>query len=81
MAGMDHGGYWYGYLAARHDTCLGIALICIGAALLSSFTGKTLVRFQGIVSRAQDPKGFWQAVVGIYVIGAIFLGLFLFGPS
>ena len=78
---MDHDSYWYRYLAARHDTSIGIALIFIGAALLSSLTGKTLVRFQGIVSRAKDPKGFWQAVISLYVIGAIFLSLFVFGPS
>jgi hypothetical protein len=78
---MNHDGYWYGYLAARHDTFLGIALICLGAALLSSLTGKTLVRFQGVISCAQDPKGFWRAVVGIYVTAAIFPGLFMFGPS
>ena len=81
MAGMDHDSYWYQYFAARHDVELYIGLFSIGFALISTITGKTLVKYQGIVSRAEDPKGFWLNIVVVGAMGAICLGLFLFGPS
>jgi hypothetical protein len=81
MASMDHDSYWYQYFAARHNVELYIGLGSIGFALISLVTGKTLVKYQGIVSRAEDPKRFWQNVVVVCAMGAIFLGLFLFGPS
>jgi hypothetical protein len=81
MAWMDHDSYWYQYFAARRDVELYIGLFSIGFSLISTITGKTLVKYQGIVSRTEDPKEFWQTVILVYAMGAIFLGLFLFGPS
>ena len=81
MVGVDHASYLYRYFAARHDIELYIGLGSIGFALVSMITGKTLVKYQGIVSRAEDPKGFWQNVAVVGAMGAIFLGLFLFGPG
>jgi hypothetical protein len=78
---MDHDSYWYQYFAARRDVELYLGLGSIAFALISTATGKTLVKFQGIVSRVEDPKGFWWNVAVIGAMGAIFLGLFFFGPS
>jgi hypothetical protein len=80
MADMDQDGYWYRYLAARHDTFLYLGLFCLGAALISALTGKTIVKFRGIVSRDKEPKDFWQNVVVILGMGVALIGLFIFGP-
>jgi hypothetical protein len=81
MAAMDHNSYWYQYFAARRDVELYLGLGLIAFAFISTITGKTLVKFQGIVSRAADPKGFWWNVAVVCAMGVIFLGLFIFGPS
>jgi hypothetical protein len=78
---MDHDSYWYRYFAARHDIELYIGLVSIGFSLISTLTGKTLVKGQGIVSRADDPKVFAWNVTLVGAMGAILLGLFFFGPS
>jgi hypothetical protein len=46
-------------------------------AVIGTFTGETLVRFQGVVRRAEDPKGFWWDVALYYFFGAIFIALYL----
>jgi hypothetical protein len=81
MSAMDHDSYWYQYFAARRDVELYLGLGSIAFALISMATGKTLVKFQGIVSRAEDPRGFWGNVAVVCAMGAILLGLFLFGPT
>ena len=80
MAGMDHVGYWYRYLAARHDVAFYISVVFIAVALASAASGYTLVKYQGIVSRADDPKNFWQAVAIEFLIGVAFWCLYAFGP-
>jgi hypothetical protein len=81
MAAMNHDSYWYQYFAARRNVELYLGLGSIAFALISMVTGKTLVKFQGIVSRAEDRKGFWWNVAVVSAMGAVFLSLFLFGPS
>ncbi len=81
MAGMDHDGHWYRYLAARHDTAFYISVVVIAAALMSVVSGKTIVKYQGLVSRTDDPKTFWRAVIVLFLLGMAFLGLYTFGPS
>jgi hypothetical protein len=46
-------------------------------AVIGTFTDETLVRFQGVVRRAEDPKGFWRDVALYYFFGAIFIALYL----
>jgi hypothetical protein len=46
-------------------------------AVIGMFTGETLVRFQGVVRRAEDSKRFWWGVALYYFIGAIFIALYL----
>jgi hypothetical protein len=75
---MDHDSYWYGYLMARHNISLILAVVLIGMALISTVTGVCLVKYQGIVMRATDPKTFWQNVAMYYLLGILFLGLYLY---
>ena len=81
MDGMDQDGYWYRYPAARHDFDIKFAFFLLCAVLISLLTGKTLVRFQGAVSESEDPMKFWEAVITYLVFGAVFVGLYAFGPS
>jgi hypothetical protein len=81
MSGMDHDGYWYRYLAARHHTSLYIGLFFLGIVLVSVLSGETLVKGQGIVSETKDPKTFWGNVIVLLVMGTMFIGLFVFGPE
>jgi hypothetical protein len=78
MAGMMHDGYWYRYLAARRDISLYIALVLFGFVIISTLTGKTLVKSQEIVSRNEDPKTFWWCVGSCCVAGTVLLGLYAF---
>ena len=78
---MNQNGYWYQYFAVRHNVSFYIAVISIAGALISMLTGKTISRYEGIVSRDQDPETFRQSVVMLWVMGVIFLGLFAFGPT
>jgi hypothetical protein len=81
MDDMDHDGYWYKYLAARHGFDIKFGFFLLGAALISVLTGKTLVRFRGIVSESEDPKTYWESVITFLVLGIVFVGLYAFGPS
>jgi len=81
MDGMDHAGYWYKYLAARHDFDIEFAFFLLCAASISMLTGKTLVRFRGIVSESEDSRAFWESVIALLVLAAVFIGLYAFGPS
>ena len=81
MAGMDHDGYWYKYLAARHGIALYMGLVFLGVVLISVITGKTLVKGEGIVSKAKEPKTFWGAVISLLVGAVVLIGLYAFGPS
>jgi hypothetical protein len=81
MEGMDPDGYWYKYLAARHDFDIKLGVFLLLAASISLLTGKTLVKYRGIVSESADPKTFWQSVIILLVFGIVFIGLYFFGPS
>ena len=47
-------------------------------AMVYTYTGKAYVRFQGWVYRAKEPKRYWGEVVTYYLLGAAFIGLFLY---
>jgi hypothetical protein len=75
---MDNGSYWHGYLMARHHTFLVLGIAFMVMALISTVTGSTLVKYRGIVSRAENPKAFREGVVTDCVIGFVCFGLFLY---
>ncbi len=78
MADMDRHSYLYGYLAARHQTFLILGTVLVASALIFTLSGRCLVRFQGIIDRAKDPKSFWQSVSVYYLFGLLCLGLYLY---
>jgi hypothetical protein len=78
MADMDHHSYWDGYLMARHHIFLILGAVLMVMALISTLTGRCLVKYEGIVNRAKDPKTFWQNVAFYYLLGLICLGLYLY---
>jgi RsiW-degrading membrane proteinase PrsW (M82 family) len=80
MTGMEHDGYWYRYLAARHDIEFYLSVVFITVALASAVSGYTLVKYQGIVRRTDDPKSFWQTVAVYLLIGTACWGLYAYGP-
>jgi len=47
-------------------------------ALIFTLTGRCLVKYQGIINRAKDPKEFWQSVAMYYLFGLLCLGLYLY---
>jgi hypothetical protein len=75
---MDHDSYWYGYLMARHHTFLILGTVLMVMALISTLAGRCLVKGQGIINRAEDPKTFWQNVAMYYLLGLLCLGLYLY---
>jgi len=78
MADMDHDSYWYRYLMARHHMALILGTVLMAMALIFTLTGRCLVKYQGIVNRDKDPKTFWQNVAVYYLLGLLFLGLYLY---
>ena len=78
MACMDHDSYWHGYLLARHHVFLILGTVLMVVALISTLTGTTLVKYQGIVHRSDDPKTFWGSIVVDCLIGLICLGFYLY---
>jgi len=75
---MDHYSYWRGYIVARHNTSLVLGAVFIALAVISMLTGKTFVKYRGIVSRADDPKTFRGSVIVDCVAGLVFFGLYLY---
>lgn len=78
IAGMDQDSYWHQYFMARHHVFLVLGGVLMAMTLIFTLTGQCLVRYQGIVSRAKDPKGFWHGVVTYFVLGLACLALYLF---
>jgi hypothetical protein len=77
---MDHNGYWYEYLAARHDIFFYMSVVLIAVSVASAVSGYTLVRYRGRVRRSEKPKDFWQGVVIYSVMGVVCWALYAFGP-
>jgi hypothetical protein len=63
---------------ARHHTSLILGTVLVVMALIFTLTGKCLVKNQGIINRAEDSKTFWQTVAVYYLLGLLFLGLYLY---
>jgi ABC-type cobalamin transport system permease subunit len=55
-----------------------LGVISISAAVIFTCTGKVWVRFNGWVYRAKEPVWFWWEVALDYLIGACFIGYFLY---
>jgi hypothetical protein len=77
---MDHNGYWYKYLAARHDVSFYMSVVLIAISLASIVSGYTLVRYQGLVRRSDQPNDFWQGVMIYLAMGLASWALYAFGP-
>jgi hypothetical protein len=54
---------------------LGLGVISFCVALIFTVTGKALVRFQGLVDRAEDPKTFWWTVAVLYLTAVVSLAV------
>jgi ABC-type microcin C transport system permease subunit YejB len=63
---------------ARHHMALILGTVLMAMALIFTLTGRCLVKYQGIVNRDKDPKTFWQNVAVYYLLGLLFLGLYLY---
>ncbi len=78
---MCQASYWHEYLLARHHTSLILGLVFLSMALISMLTGRCLVKYRGIVSRADDPKTFWQSIFVYWLLSLIFLALYFYTAS
>jgi hypothetical protein len=47
-------------------------------ALIFTLTGRCLVKYEGIINRAEDPKTFWQNIALYCLLGLLCLGLYLY---
>jgi hypothetical protein len=63
---------------ARHHVFLVLGMVLMGMSLIFTITGKCLVKYEGIVSRAEDPKTFWQGITTYFVLGLVCFGLYLY---
>ena len=53
---MDHDSYWHGYVMPRHHVFLIPGIVLTVMALIPTLSGTSLVKYRGIVHRAEDPK-------------------------
>jgi uncharacterized RDD family membrane protein YckC len=74
---MDH----YSYLIDRQHRFLLVGIILLLVAVVFTLTGETFERDGGIVSRGEEPKRFCWDVAMFYLIGILFIALYLFGIS
>jgi hypothetical protein len=65
-------------LRPPHIFFLILGFISISAAAVFTCMGKVWVRLNGWVYRAKEPGWFWWEVAIDYIIGACFIGYFLF---
>ena len=73
MAGMDHDSNGHGFLMFL---ILGAVLMVM--VLIFTLTGRCPTRYRWNVSRAEDPKMYWQSI-GIYsLLGLSCLGLYVY---
>jgi hypothetical protein len=63
---------------AQRDWFLILAAFSMVMGLISTLTGRILVRGRGIVRRTEDAYAFWQMVILCYLGGLLCVGLFLF---
>ncbi len=63
---------WY-----SHYIYLILGVIFSFGAVVSTCTGKTWVRFSGLVYRAKEPNVFWGIVAIYYLGGVVCIGIFL----
>jgi heme/copper-type cytochrome/quinol oxidase subunit 2 len=63
---------------ARHHTFLVMGTVLMIMVLIFTLTGRCLVKYQGIVNRAEEPKTFWQNVAVYCLLGLLSLGLYLY---
>jgi hypothetical protein len=55
-----------------------LGVISLSAAAVWTCTGKAWIRFHGWVYLAEEPNRFWLEVVTYYLIGAGFIGVFMY---
>jgi hypothetical protein len=53
-----------------------LGVITLSAAVASTCTGRTWVRFDGWVYRAKEPYAFWWVVATLYLGSILFIGIF-----
>jgi hypothetical protein len=68
---------WREYFFARHNTFLVLGIVAEALALMSTLTGTALAKYEGIVSRAEDPKKFQDIVFFYYLVGFFLLILYV----
>jgi hypothetical protein len=56
---------------------LALGGVALSAGAIWTCTGKAWIRFHGWVYHAQEPKRFWSEVAMDFLIGVVFIGLFL----
>ena len=78
MADMSQGTYWRDYFMARHQISLTLGVVLLGVVIISTLSGKTLVKYRGMVSRADDPKSYWLSVAMDCILGVISIGIHLY---
>jgi hypothetical protein len=60
---------WYSLLRPQYVFSI-LGVVSFFAAVVSTFTGKTRIRFGDWVYRAKEPSGFWR-IVAIYYFFAV----------
>jgi hypothetical protein len=75
--GIDH----YSYLIDRRHRPLLIGILFLLLAVASVLSEQTLERYGPPITRAENPKKFWQNIVFLVSAGLISIGIFIYLSS
>jgi energy-coupling factor transporter transmembrane protein EcfT len=70
---MDH----FSYLIDQQHRLLLIGIVLLVMTPFFALSGGTFEPHSGIVYRAKEPKRFWWNVVGYFLSGLFFIGIYL----
>jgi RsiW-degrading membrane proteinase PrsW (M82 family) len=74
---IDH----FSYLIDRQHQFLLIGIGFLVMSAVFALSGEAFERFGGIVYRDESPKRFWWDVVGCFLTGLFFIGLYFYQNS
>jgi hypothetical protein len=55
-----------------------MGMVLMGMTMVFTVSGRCLIKYKGIVSRAEDPKTFWQGITTYFILSLICFGLYLY---
>jgi hypothetical protein len=53
-------------------------IFLLGLGVVGLLTGESLVRFRGVIYRANEPREFWESIATDFLCGSLLIGAYAF---